>query len=95
MGRTTIVIAHRLSTIALANRVVLLDEGRIVADGSHEELLRTVPAYAEVLTRAEEERVPSEPSQEPAPAPSDRAAASAGAAPAFALPEFDTPESVS
>jgi ATP-binding cassette subfamily B protein len=53
-GRTTIVIAHRLSTIALAQRVVLLDAGRIVADGRHEDLLRTVPAYAEVLTRAEE-----------------------------------------
>jgi ATP-binding cassette subfamily B protein len=48
------VIAHRLSTIALAQRVVLLDAGRIVADGRHEDLLRTVPAYAEVLTRAEE-----------------------------------------
>jgi len=50
-GRTTLIIAHRLSTISLAKRVVLVDEGRIVADGTHEELLRTVPAYAEVLTR--------------------------------------------
>ena len=50
-GRTTLIIAHRLSTIALARRVVLVDEGRIVADGTHEELLRTVPAYAEILTR--------------------------------------------
>jgi len=54
-GRTTIVIAHRLSTIALANRVVLLDGGRIVASDSHENLLRDVPAYAEVLTRGEAE----------------------------------------
>ncbi len=53
-GRTTLIIAHRLSTIALAKRVVLLDGGRIVADGTHEELLRTVPAYAEILTREEE-----------------------------------------
>ena len=36
------------------HRVVLLEEGRIVADGTHEELLRTTPAYAEVLTRAAE-----------------------------------------
>lgn len=48
-GRTTLVIAHRLSTIALADRVVLLQHGRIAADGPHAELLRTVPAYAQVL----------------------------------------------
>ncbi len=53
-GRTTLIIAHRLSTIALAKRVVLVDEGRIVADGTHEELLRSVPAYAEILTRQEQ-----------------------------------------
>ena len=39
-GRTTIVIAHRPATIALADRVVLLDDGRVVADGTHAELLR-------------------------------------------------------
>jgi ATP-binding cassette subfamily B protein len=55
-GRTTLIIAHRLSTIALAQRVVLLEAGRILADGTHEELLRTVPAYAEILTREERER---------------------------------------
>ena len=43
-GRTTLVIAHRLSTISLADRVVLLDEGRVVADGTHAELLATVAA---------------------------------------------------
>ena len=52
--RTTIVIAHRPATIALADRVVLLDEGRIVADGTHVELLATSPAYREVLAAAEE-----------------------------------------
>ena len=50
--RTTIVIAHRISTIALASRVILLDEGRVVATGSHQELLDTVPLYAEVLAQA-------------------------------------------
>jgi len=54
-GRTTLIIAHRLSTISLADRVVLLDGGRIVADGTHAELLETTPLYAEVLAQAAEE----------------------------------------
>ena len=51
-GRTTLIIAHRLSTISLADRVVLLDDRRIVADGTHAELLETTPLYAEVLAQA-------------------------------------------
>jgi ATP-binding cassette, subfamily B, bacterial len=54
-GRTTFIIAHRLSTIALAERVVMIDGGRIIADGTHEQLLRDVPEYAEVLSHTEEE----------------------------------------
>jgi ATP-binding cassette subfamily B protein len=54
-GRTTLVIAHRLSTISLADRVVLLEQGRIVADGSHAELLETSSLYAEVLAQVEAE----------------------------------------
>ena len=53
-GRTTIIIAHRLSTISLADRVVLLDHRRVVADGTHAELLATAPLYAEVLAQAAE-----------------------------------------
>ena len=53
-GRTTIVIAHRPATIALADRVVLLDEGRVVAEGTHDELLATSARYREVLARAAE-----------------------------------------
>jgi len=48
-GRTTIVIAHRPATIALAHRVVLLDEGRIIAEGTHDDLLATNARYREVL----------------------------------------------
>jgi ATP-binding cassette subfamily B protein len=53
-GRTTLIVAHRLSTIGLADRVVLLDEGRIVADGTHVELLASSPLYSEVLAQADE-----------------------------------------
>jgi ATP-binding cassette subfamily B protein len=51
-GRTTIIVAHRLSTISLADRVVLMAGGRVVADGTHESLLATEPQYARVLASA-------------------------------------------
>jgi ATP-binding cassette subfamily B protein len=47
-GRTTIIIAHRLSTIALADEVVVLDEGRIAARGTQSELLETSPVFREI-----------------------------------------------
>lgn len=53
-GRTTIVIAHRPATIALADRVVLLDEGRVLATGTHDELLETNDRYREVLATADD-----------------------------------------
>jgi ATP-binding cassette, subfamily B, bacterial len=52
-GRTTLIVAHRLSTIGLADRVVLLDGGRILADGTHQELIETSPLHVEVLAQAE------------------------------------------
>ncbi|MDH4146472.1 MAG: ATP-binding cassette domain-containing protein, partial [Acidimicrobiia bacterium] len=48
-GVTTLVITHRLATIALADRVVLLDGGRVAASGTHEELLTSNARYREVL----------------------------------------------
>jgi len=54
-GRTTLVIAHRLSTISLAERVVLLEGGRIAATGTHGELMRSEPRYRDVLAHLAED----------------------------------------
>jgi ATP-binding cassette subfamily B protein len=51
-GRTTIVIAHRPATIALADRVVLVDAGKVAAEGTHESLLATDHRYRQVLAAA-------------------------------------------
>jgi len=45
-GRTTLVIAHRLATVLKANRIVVMDEGRIVAEGAHHDLIRQGGLYA-------------------------------------------------
>ena len=50
-GRTTFVIAHRLSTIALADEVVVLEDGRIEARGTHDELLESSPLYREIAEK--------------------------------------------
>jgi ATP-binding cassette subfamily B protein len=68
-GRTTLIIAHRLSTISLADRVLLMDGGRIVADGTHAELMESVPLYGEVLAQAAEEVVADQDQDEKAMAP--------------------------
>jgi ATP-binding cassette subfamily B protein len=56
-GRTTIIIAHRLSTIALADEIVVLEEGRIAARGTHDELADTNEVYREIYTHGLLERV--------------------------------------
>ena len=50
-NRTTFVIAHRLSTVRRADLILVLEKGKIVARGTHQELLRTSPLYAEVYSR--------------------------------------------
>jgi subfamily B ATP-binding cassette protein HlyB/CyaB len=45
-GRTVFVIAHRLSAVRLASRIVTIDRGRIVEDGTHDELIRSNGRYA-------------------------------------------------
>jgi ATP-binding cassette subfamily B protein len=50
-GRTTIVIAHRLSTIALADEIVVLERGRVIAQGGHEELVEESELYREIVEK--------------------------------------------
>ncbi|HZC05498.1 MAG TPA: thiol reductant ABC exporter subunit CydD [Ktedonobacterales bacterium] len=54
-GRTTLVIAHRLSTVVSADLIVVMDAGRIVDAGSHEELRRRCPLYQRLIAAALEE----------------------------------------
>lgn len=58
-GRTTLVIAHRLSTIADADRILVLDQGRIVESGRHEELLAREGLYASLWTMQQKDDGPA------------------------------------
>ena len=50
-GRTTFVIAHRLSTIRRADIILLMEDGRIIERGTHDELMRARGAYHEMVVR--------------------------------------------
>jgi len=62
LGRTTIVIAHRLTTVERADRILVLDRGRIVEDGTHPELIAAKALYWRLYTRAFKDDRPAEPS---------------------------------
>ena len=54
-GRTTLLVAHRRSTLHLADRIAVLDGGRVVESGTHDDLLETSPLYRALLSGLEEE----------------------------------------
>jgi ABC-type multidrug transport system fused ATPase/permease subunit len=54
-NRTTFVIAHRLSTVRSADRILVLDRGRLVAEGTHEQLLITSPLYRTLTSQMRDE----------------------------------------
>src|SRR5215217_7058687 len=55
-GRTTVIIAHRLSTIALAEEIVVLEDGRVAARGTHDDLIGTSDVYREIYEHGRLER---------------------------------------
>jgi ATP-binding cassette subfamily B protein len=55
--RTTLIIAHRLSTIALADEIVVLEDGAVAARGTHAQLLEASPLYREIVEKGMPDQV--------------------------------------
>lgn len=66
-GRTTLLISHRFSTVSMADRILVLDQGRIVEDGSHQQLMALNGRYAALFALAY--RYPEAPAVNPPPSP--------------------------
>jgi ATP-binding cassette subfamily B protein len=64
-GRTTLLITHRLSQIRWADTIIVMKGGRVVAQGSHEDLMETSPAYRRIFARYEGERTQGEGDKRP------------------------------
>ncbi len=75
-GRTTLIVAHRFSTLRHAQRILLFEHGRIIADGTHEELYATSPLYKELYDRQGLDD--ADPSQSPSPDRTDNALCESG-----------------
>ncbi|MGW2251567.1 ABC transporter transmembrane domain-containing protein [Kitasatospora sp. NPDC001660] len=86
-GRTTLLIAHRRSTLQLADRIAVLDRGRLLDIGTHEELEARCPQYRALITDPEAGRAPRRP--EPGAAPEAELTAERSAEPA--TPDPSTP----
>ncbi|MBV2154033.1 ABC transporter ATP-binding protein [Kitasatospora sp. SUK 42] len=91
-GRTTLLIAHRRSTLQLADRIAILERGRLLDIGTHEELDARCPQYRALITDPEAGRTP-EPQPAPAPQPGQLApeAQQSPAAPTVPSPTLSTP----
>ena len=63
-GRTTLVIAHRLSTIAALDRLVVMDDGRIVEEGTHADLIHRGGLYARLAKAQDLDHEPEAPALE-------------------------------
>jgi ATP-binding cassette subfamily B protein len=66
-GKTTLLITHRFNTVRMADRIVVLEDGKVIEDGTHRNLLRQGGRYAEMYAvQAEAYRLPAEPGPAPA-----------------------------
>jgi len=82
-GRTTLIIAHRLSSVVKADRIIVLEEGRLVESGNHGELVAAGGVYAELMAQQQEIEDDHADRSEPAHAPDEPAHAVVQDAEAF------------